>query len=60
MRFGSLSQAKCLMGFELGTLQYLLQCFNTLGHSPLIASQASALVITIAIHDMLALAIHFW
>ena len=31
---GSLSPAKCLAGFELGTFRFLLQCLNPLGHSP--------------------------
>ena len=31
---GSLSPAKCLVGFEPGTFQFLLQCLNPLIHSP--------------------------
>ena len=33
--FGSLSPAKHLVGFELGTFRFLLQRLNPLGHSPL-------------------------
>ena len=31
---GSLSIAKCLVGFELGTFWFLLKGLNPLGHSP--------------------------
>ena len=31
---GSLSLAEHLVGFEPGTLRFLLQCLNPLGHSP--------------------------
>ena len=32
-KVGSLSPAERLVGFELGTFQFLLQCLNPLGHS---------------------------
>ena len=32
---GSLSLAERLVGFELGTFQFLLQCLNPIDHSPL-------------------------
>ena len=34
MRFGSLSPAEHLVGFEPVTFQFEFQCFNPLGHSP--------------------------
>ena len=35
-KVGSLSPAKRIVGFELGTFQFIMQHLNSLGHSPII------------------------